>query len=72
MLKKGFLGWLKLNMNYLFFRVKYINEDNLKLIDKAVVCPNHSHAFDPFWVYFKVPNTTPEQTWIFHFKFFNF
>ena len=57
MLKKGFLGWLKLNMNYLFFRVKYINEENLELIDKAVVCPNHSHAFDPFWVYFKVPNT---------------
>jgi len=55
-LKKLILGLLKLNLNHIFYRVRYINAENLKLVDKAVICPNHSSNADPFWIYFKVPN----------------
>lgn len=56
MIKKGFLGLLKFLFAHLLFRVRYVNLDNIKKIDKGVVCSNHSHAFDPFWIYFKVDN----------------
>ena len=56
MIKKGFLGLLKFLFSHLLFRVKYVNLENVKKIDKGVVCPNHSCIFDPFWVYFKVEN----------------
>ena len=53
-LKKGFLGFLKVMFGHVFFRVKYINAEKLQNVDKCVICPNHSHSFDPFWVRFKV------------------
>ena len=56
MIKKGFLGLLNFLFSHLLFRVKYVNLENVKKIDKGVVCPNHSCIFDPFWVYFKVEN----------------
>lgn len=56
MIKKGFLNLIKFLFSHLLFRVKYVNLDNVKKIDKGVVCPNHSCIFDPFWVYFKVDN----------------
>ncbi len=55
-LKKGFLGFLKIMLGHVFFRVKYVNLDKIQNIDKCVICPNHSHAFDPFWIKFKVDN----------------
>lgn len=56
MIKKGFLNFLKFFCCHVFFRVKYINYEKLQKIKKCVVCPNHSTAFDPFWVYFKTDN----------------
>lgn len=56
MLKKGFIGLLKFLFTHLLFRIKYVNAENLNKLEKAVVCPNHSCIFDPFWVYFKTDN----------------
>ncbi len=36
---------------HVFYRVKYIDLDKARSIDKCVVCPNHSNAIDPVWVY---------------------
>ncbi len=54
MLKKLFFNFLKLNINHILFRAKYEGYENIKDLEKFVVCPNHSHSFDPFWVRFKI------------------
>ena len=38
----------------LLFRVKYINYDNIKNVDKCIVCSNHSTAYDPFFLFPKL------------------
>lgn len=55
-LKSGFLGFLNLMLGHVLFRVKYVNLEKIQNVDKCVICPNHSHSFDPFWIKFKVDN----------------
>lgn len=55
-LKKGFLGFLNVMLGHVLFRVRYVNAEKIQNVDKCVICPNHSHAFDPFWIKFKVEN----------------
>lgn len=40
----------------ILFRVKYINIENIKQIDRCVICPNHSCIFDPTFIFPIVDN----------------
>ena len=41
---------------HFIYRVKYVNVNNVKKLDKCIICPNHSHILDPVWIYPKVNN----------------
>lgn len=41
---------------HILYRVRYENLDNAKKFDKCIICPNHSHVLDPFWIFPKVDN----------------
>ncbi len=53
MFKKLFLGFLQFIFCHFLYRVKYYGVENLKNVDKCLVCPNHSNTFEPLWVYVK-------------------
>lgn len=59
MFKKIPLAILNFFMCHVFYHVKYYNLDKLNSNKKCIVCPNHSSAADPFWIYFKA-----EDMWI--------
>ncbi len=33
------------------YRVKYIGRENIRNLDKCIVCPNHSNTVEPSWIY---------------------
>ena len=35
----------------IFYRVKYTGLENIKDIDKCLICPNHSNTVEPTWIY---------------------
>ena len=41
---------------HIFYRTKYIDRENLDKMGKCLVCPNHSKAIEPVWVYTKCKN----------------
>lgn len=47
---KGFINIFLCNV---FYRVKYKGLENLKGIDKCLICPNHSNTVEPAWIYAK-------------------
>ena len=39
-----------------FYRVHYKGIENLKGLDKCLICPNHSNTVEPAWIYNKATN----------------
>lgn len=49
---QGFVkGFIKIFLCKVFYRVHYYGLDNIKNIDKCIVCPNHSNTVEPAWIY---------------------
>ena len=42
---------VKLIFCKILYRVKYINLENIKQVDRCLICPNHSNVFDPTFIY---------------------
>lgn len=54
---KTVVKWIiKIFLCNIFYKVKYIGLDNLKKIDRCVICPNHSNTIEPTWIYAKSDN----------------
>ena len=51
---------IKYLINFIFchflYEVKYYGIENVKNIEKCILCPNHSHIYDPVWIYTKIDN----------------
>lgn len=47
---------IRLVFCHLFYHVKYVGLENLDNNQKYLICPNHSHIFDPVWLYPKIEN----------------
>lgn len=45
---------MKIIFCHVIYRVRYENLENVNQFEKCVICPNHSHIFDPVWIYVKV------------------
>ena len=39
---------------HFIYRVRYRGLENVRKLDKCIICPNHSHILDPVWIYPKV------------------
>lgn len=39
---------------HVVYRVRYKNINIPRSLDKCLICPNHSHILDPFWVFARV------------------
>lgn len=46
-------GVINIFLCKIFYRVHYHGLDNLKGIDKCLICPNHSNTVEPAWIYAK-------------------
>lgn len=59
-MKKFMQGFVKVIMNIflckIFYRVNYQGLENIKGLDKCLICPNHSNKVEPVWIYTKVDN----------------
>lgn len=54
-----------LNLSRLFFRIKYINKENIpqKRPGGLLICANHQTYFDPFWICFPIKRQIRYMTW---------
>lgn len=41
---------------HVFYRVKYLNLNNVTKFEQCIIAPNHSHILDPVWIYPKIKN----------------
>lgn len=41
---------------HLLYRIKYINAEQIKNLERCVICPNHTSTMDPFFIYPKTKN----------------
>lgn len=41
---------------HLLYRVQYENVEQIKKLNRCVICPNHTSIIDPFWIYEKADN----------------
>ena len=56
---KKFVKWvIKIFLCNIFYRVKYIDYDNIKDLKKCVICPNHSNTVEPTWLFAKDDSIT--------------
>lgn len=46
-------GFINIFLCKIFYRVHYYGLDNLKGVDKCLICPNHSNTVEPAWIYAK-------------------
>jgi len=44
-------GIIKIFLCKIFYRVHYHGLENLKNVDKCIICPNHSNTVEPAWIY---------------------
>ena len=35
----------------IFYRVKFYGKENVRNLDKCLICPNHSNTVEPAWIY---------------------
>lgn len=48
----GFVkGLIKVVLCHIGYRVEYVNSEVVQNLDKCVLCPNHSNAVEPAWIY---------------------
>jgi 1-acyl-sn-glycerol-3-phosphate acyltransferase len=40
----------------IFYNVEYINKEEEEKLKKCIICPNHSNAVEPAWIYAKTNN----------------
>ena len=51
---KGFVkGFINIFLCKVFYRVHFYGLENLKGINKCLICPNHSNTVEPAWIYAK-------------------
>ena len=44
-------GFIKIFLCKVFYRVHYHGLENIKNLDKCVICPNHSNTVEPAWIF---------------------
>lgn len=65
-------GFINIFLCKIFYRVHYHGLENLKNIDKCLICPNHSNTVEPGWIYAKVNDLcTMAKAELFENKFWN-
>lgn len=46
-------GFINVFLCKIFYRVHFSGLENLKNVDKCLICPNHSNTVEPAWIYAK-------------------
>jgi 1-acyl-sn-glycerol-3-phosphate acyltransferase len=49
-------GFINIFICKVLYRVHYFGLENLKGINKCLICPNHSNTVEPAWIYAKTEN----------------
>lgn len=55
-MKTFFKMFINIVLCKIFYRVKFIGLENVKKVDKCLICPNHSNTIEPAWIYAKTDN----------------
>ena len=48
--------FMKIIFCKIFYRVKFFGEENVKNLDKCIICANHSNKYEPTWLYSNIDN----------------